>query len=154
MKTFQPRQVESDAPWRWAREAVALMQRRPVAYALATAAMAVVCLALIQTEQVLVRLLAVLFVPPLFLGSFVRLARAADQTNAFSLTDCLPRNLEAARTAVLTAVGYSIVLPPAVSGCQCTVRRRWRYSIGSDAVGGGSRTDSGEFGRIAFVPRL
>lgn len=108
MNSFQPREVEPNAPLRWGREAVGLIGRRPLAFGLASAAMLALFFAVVQVEQPLLRFLIVLLVPPVSIGGFVRIAEAADQSRPLPATALLPTNREALRAAVVAGVGYGL----------------------------------------------
>jgi hypothetical protein len=112
VKTFQPRQVDSSAPWRWVREALALMARRPASYAGATLAIGVVFFAMMQADSLLLRFVLVLFLPPLSVLGCLRLAEAADKSSPFAPADMLPGNAEAIRVFMIALTGYCIVFAP------------------------------------------
>lgn len=109
MNIFQPREVEANAPWRWAREALGLIGRRPLAFGLASATALALFFAVLQVEQTLLRFVIVLIAPPVGIGGFVRLAQAADHSRRISPVELLPTNREALRALGLVLFGYGLV---------------------------------------------
>lgn len=103
---FQPRRVEANAPWRWIREAFSLMGRRPAAFGLTSLVMLALFFAVLQVEQTWLRFLIVLVVPPLSVGSCLRLAEAADQSRPCSIAELLPSNGDVLRVVLIAALGY------------------------------------------------
>lgn len=108
MNTFQPRQVESNAPLRWAREALGLIGRRPLAFGLCSLTALILFFIVLQIEQPILRLVIVLLVPPVWIGGFVRLAEAADQSRPLSPLQLLPTNGEVGRALIVAALGYGL----------------------------------------------
>lgn len=109
MNLLQPREVEMSAPWRWAREAFGLIGRRPLSFGLGSLAVLALFFTVLQVEQTLLRFIVVLIVPPLWLGGFMRLAEAADRSQALSPAALLPTNMEAFRTLIVAAIGYGLM---------------------------------------------
>jgi len=109
VKLFEPRRVEANAPWRWAREAFGLIGRRPLSFGLLSVALLALFFAAFQVEQTLLRFLIALLLPPLGIGSFLRLAEAADQSRPVALTELLPTNGEALRVVLIAALGYGLI---------------------------------------------
>src|SRR5690625_2155540 len=105
---LQPREVETSAPWRWAREAMGLIGRRPLSFGLGSLAVLVLFFTTLQVEQTLLRFIVVLIMPPICLGGFIRLAEAADRSQPLSPARLLPTNREALRVLGVAAVGYGL----------------------------------------------
>ncbi len=112
MTTLQPRQVDSQAPNRWLREALALMARRPLAYSLSSLALAALFFAAIQVDNLPLRLVSVLLLPPLLTAGFLRLAQAADRSQPFLLSELLPSNAESLRVLAIAVTGYCVIFAP------------------------------------------
>lgn len=142
MNLFQPRRVEANAPWRWAREAFGLMGRRPFAFGAASLTMLALFFAVLQVEQTWWRFLIVLAMPPLGIGSFLRLAEAADQSRPLAVAELLPGNGEALRIMGVTALGYGLIfaLLMAASGSGLELEpgvladERWRNYVDAAAT--------------------
>jgi hypothetical protein len=109
MNSLQPRQVETNAPLRWAREALGLIGRRPGAFALSGLAALVLFCAVLQIEQAVIRFIIVLIVPPALIGGFIRMAEAADMSRPLHPAAALPTNREAVTALAVTAVGYGLI---------------------------------------------
>lgn len=109
MNLFQPREVEMSAPWRWAREAIGLIGRRPLSFGLGSLAVLALFFTTLQVEQTMLRFIIVLIVPPVCLGGFLRLAEAADRSQPLAPAGLLPTNREALRVLGVAAIGYGLV---------------------------------------------
>lgn len=109
MNLLQPREVETNAPWRWAKEAMGLISRRPMSFGFGSLVVLILFFATLQVEQSILRFIIVLVVPPVCLGGFLRLAEAADQSQPLSPVGLLPTNREALRTLGVAAIGYGLV---------------------------------------------
>lgn len=109
MQNFQPRQVEWSAPWRWSRETLALIGRRPAAFGLAGLVLLGSFFALMQVQQKLLRFGVALLWPPLGLAGFVRIAEAADHGRSLRPREFFPSNRETFGVALLAACGYGLV---------------------------------------------
>ncbi len=112
MNTYQPRQVDTHAPRRWVREALALMARRPAAYTVSTAIVVAVFFLLMQVDSLGLRFVLALFAPPLTTVGFLRLAQAADHSDEFTLDRLLPTNAEALKVLAVTITGYCVIFAP------------------------------------------
>jgi len=112
---FQPREVEWNAPWRWAREALALIARRPYAFGLASLAGLLLFFAALQVDHVWLRFAIVLLLPPLTLAGMVRLAEAADRSLELPWIRLLPTNAEALQVLGLAALGYGLAFAAIVA---------------------------------------
>lgn len=108
MTVFQPRQVEPRAPWRWVREAWGLIARRPMAFGLASTVMFALFCAALQVEPPALRFAVALLLPPLGLGTFIRLAQAADRSQPLPLAALLPGNREVLQALGVAVVGYGL----------------------------------------------
>jgi len=105
---LQPREVEWNAPWRWAREALALIARRPLAFLATSVAALLLFGAALQVESPWLRLLIALALPPLALCGLLRLAEAADRSLPLPWIRLLPGNAEALQVLGLAALGYGL----------------------------------------------
>lgn len=108
MNALEPREVEWNAPWHWAREALALMARRPVAFGLASLGALAVFFAAVQVDSLMARFTIVLLLPPLSVLGFMRLAEAADRSLELPPAALLPSNGDVARILGLGALGYAL----------------------------------------------
>lgn len=114
MQTYQPRQVDSEAPWRWARQSLQLMARRPATYAVASLSVIALFFLALQVESLALKFALVLFLPPLSVVGFLRLAQAADRGEPFIATELLPGNMESLRVLAVAVTGYCIIFAPLV----------------------------------------
>lgn len=108
MDLQQPRQVEWRAAWRWTREALALMARRPLLYSAASMLTLALFLLFLRADSAVLRFALVLLLPPLALVGFLRLARAADCALPFSPAGLLPSNGDALRVLTIAGLGYGV----------------------------------------------
>lgn len=109
MQNFQPRQVEWRAPWRWSREALGLIARRPAAFLFASLVLLVCFFSALQVDEPILRFIIVLMLPPLGLTGFLRLAEAADHGRDLPLAGLFPTNGETLRVLLLAASGYGLM---------------------------------------------
>jgi hypothetical protein len=109
VQSLQPRQVEPHAPWRWSREALGLIGRRPLAFSIASLVLLATFFSALQADHAALRFAIVLTLPPLGLTGFVRLAQAADHGHDMPLTGFFPTNRETLRVLGLGVLGYGVI---------------------------------------------
>ncbi|NLO79503.1 MAG: hypothetical protein GX093_04205 [Xanthomonadaceae bacterium] len=109
MNLLQPRRVEANAPWRWVREAFALIGRRPAAFGLTSLVMLALFFAALEVEQTQLRFLIALLLPPFGIGSCLRLAEAADRSRPVTPLELLPTNREVVQILGIMVLGYGFV---------------------------------------------
>lgn len=116
MRLLEPRSVEWHAPWRWSREALALVARRPAAAVLGSAGLLMLFGLALSLEPLWLRLSLVLLLPALAQAGFIRLAAAADHGAPQPLSAWLPSNREALRTLLVALLGYGSVFALIMAG--------------------------------------